>query len=71
MSRLLSPYKCIERIELNPENYTETERIEAWQYIYDNGLYLYLQGFYGRTIRDLLSAGVIQDNSNSDNSNEV
>ena len=39
---------------------TEGEQLTAWQYIKDTGLWKYLQGFYGRTVRDLTDAGVIE-----------
>lgn len=41
------------------ENATEKEQISAWQYIYDKKLYLNLQGFFGRTCRDLLENGTL------------
>lgn len=40
-------------------NATQEEQREAWQYIYDTGLYRSLQGWYGRTVRDLIEAGLI------------
>jgi len=43
------------------ENATEQEQIIAWQYIYDKKLYLHLQGFFGRTCRDLLEQGIINE----------
>jgi len=33
--------------------------IEAWQSLHDTGLAYQLQGFFGRTCRDLLEQGVI------------
>jgi len=41
------------------EKATEKEQITAWQYIYDKELYLGLQGFFGRTCRNLLENGII------------
>ena len=41
------------------ENATDDEQTAAWQYIYDHELYLSLQGWFGRTCRDLLEAGII------------
>jgi hypothetical protein len=32
--------------------------IEAWQYLIDTGLCWQLQGFYGRTARDLIAEGI-------------
>jgi hypothetical protein len=31
---------------------------EAWQYLIDTGLVWQLQGFFGRTARDLIEAGI-------------
>ncbi len=42
------------------EGATEEEQLTAWQYIVDKKLYLGLQGFFGRTCRDLLDAGLIK-----------
>jgi len=48
------------------ENFSDREQTDenlaaAWQYIYDEGLHYQLQGFYGRTVRDLLDAGMIEE----------
>ena len=40
------------------ENATEAEQIEAWQYLIDTGMCWTLQGWFGRTARDLIEAGV-------------
>ena len=37
----------------------EEKHLEAWQTIYDTGLYLHLQGFYGRTVERMLEAGLL------------
>jgi len=42
------------------EGASEEEQLIAWQYIYDTKLYLHLQGFYGRTCRDLINANLIE-----------
>ena len=42
------------------EGATKEEQLTAWQYIYDKKLYLHLQGFFGRTCRDLLEKGLIK-----------
>lgn len=39
---------------------TENEVHDAWQYIVDHGLTYQLQGWFGRTARDLVEAGIIQ-----------
>ena len=33
------------------------EFIAAWQYLYDSGMYLRLQGWYGRRIQDMIREG--------------
>jgi hypothetical protein len=42
------------------EGASEEEVITAFQYIKDTGLWRHLQGFYGRTVRQLLEEGVIE-----------
>lgn len=37
----------------------EDEVIDAWQYLHDTELAYKLQGWFGRTARNLLDAGVI------------
>jgi len=41
------------------EGATEDQQLTAWQYIWDNKLYLQLQGWYGRTLKSLLEQKVI------------
>jgi hypothetical protein len=38
------------------------ERLIAavWQYVADNGLYLQMEGWYGRQVADLIAAGLIE-----------
>lgn len=38
---------------------SEEEYLAAWQYLVDTGVVWSLQGFYGRTARDLIEAGQI------------
>lgn len=38
---------------------TEEEQVEAWQYIWDKGLWRGLQGWFGRTVHSLIEQGVI------------
>jgi hypothetical protein len=42
------------------EEATQEQLAAAWQYIYDEGLHYQLQGFYGRTIHDMLDNGLIE-----------
>ena len=37
----------------------ENEIIDAWQYLHDTGLAYRLQGWFGRTAKDLLEQGLI------------
>lgn len=41
------------------ENPTEAEQKAAWQFLYDNKAYQWLQGFYGRAMRDMIESGFI------------
>lgn len=41
------------------EQGTEEEVIAAWQYLHDTGLGYRLQGWFGRRLRDLIEAGVV------------
>jgi hypothetical protein len=38
---------------------SEDQIIEAWQTLHDTGVAYQLQGWFGRTARDLLAQGVI------------
>jgi hypothetical protein len=38
---------------------SEDEFLQAWQYIYNSGLYLQLQGWYGRRIEDMIREGIL------------
>jgi hypothetical protein len=39
---------------------SEDEQIAAWQLLVDNGIAWTLQGWFGRTARDLIERGIIQ-----------
>ena len=39
----------------------EDEIIEAWQYLHDTGDAYSLQGWFGRTARSLIEAGIIKE----------
>jgi len=43
---------------------SEDQVLEAWQHIYDKKLHLNLQGWFGRTLRDLIDAGYINTEKN-------
>lgn len=40
---------------------SEDQVIAAWQHLHDTGLAYRLQGYFGRTARDLIAAGIIVD----------
>lgn len=42
---------------------SEDQVIAAWQHLHDTGLAYRLQGYFGRTARDLIAAGIIVDGS--------
>tara|TARA_R110000751_G_scaffold149487_4_gene254463 strand:- start:50 stop:229 length:180 start_codon:yes stop_codon:yes gene_type:complete len=44
-----------------PEN--EEQVIEAWQHLVDTGLAWTLQGWFGRTAKDLIEQGVINESN--------
>ena len=43
------------------ENASEKRQIEAWQYLHDTGTAYKLQGWYGRTARNLINEGIIKE----------
>ena len=43
------------------ENISEERQIEAWQYLHDTGAAYKLQGWYGRTARDLINERIIKE----------
>ena len=57
--RSLTPYMAVGIAEgFEPsENYDEN--VAAWQYIYDNGMYKHLQGFFGRSLREMIDKGIV------------
>lgn len=42
------------------EEHTEEEVLTAWQWLLDTGTCWHLQGWYGRTVNDLLEQGAIE-----------
>ena len=51
-----STHEAIMRIE--GDTSTETERIQAWQYLIDIGIVWQLQGSYGRMAATLIDEGI-------------
>jgi len=43
------------------EQGTEEEIIEAWQFLHDSGHAYNLQGWFGRTAKDLIEQGIINE----------
>ncbi len=54
---LYSACACVE--EFDGIEWTEEDTLSAWQYLKDTGLYKVLQGWYGRTVRDLTDGGYL------------
>ena len=55
----MTNYMAIGIAEGFEEAESEEQVIEAWQHIYDKKLYLNLQGWFGRTLKDLIDEGYI------------
>ena len=53
-------YQAVELAEGFIEAESEEQVIEAWQYLHDTRLGYQLQGFFGRTLNQLLEEGIIQ-----------
>ena len=43
------------------EEASKERQIEAWQFLHDKGHAYKLQGWYGRTARDLINEGIIKE----------
>lgn len=56
----MTSYQACSIVEgFSGEDHTESEVLEAWQYIASTGLWRSLQGWYGREVHRLAEAGVI------------
>ena len=60
--KTLTPYMATAIAEgfCEGENATKEEQMAAWQYIHDKGLTRQLQGWFGRTVQDLIGQGLIR-----------
>jgi len=54
-------YRAVAIAEGFEEVTSHDEVIEAWQHLQDTGLGYKLQGFFGRTLRQLIDEGVIAE----------
>jgi hypothetical protein len=59
----MTPYRAVACAE-GFEELSENERLAAWQYICDTGIYRHLQGFFGREVSALLDNGTIEPATN-------
>jgi hypothetical protein len=57
---VMDNYQAVELAEGFIEAESEEQVIEAWQYLHDTRLGYQLQGFFGRTLNQLLEEGIIQ-----------
>lgn len=57
----MNNYHAVAVAEGFEEPESEQEYIAAWQHLHDTGLAYQLQGWFGRTARQLIEAGVIED----------
>jgi len=60
MKRKMTSYEAIGIAEGFVQPKDSDEVLAAWQYIYDYELYNGLQGWFGRTLKDLIDAGYIE-----------
>ena len=60
----MTDYMAVGIAEGFEEAENEDQVIEAWQHIYDKRLHLSLQGWFGRTMVDLIEAGYINTDGN-------
>jgi hypothetical protein len=55
----MDTYQAVGLAEGFIEADTEEQVIEAWQYLHDTRIGYELQGFFGRTLNQLLNEGII------------
>jgi Leu/Phe-tRNA-protein transferase len=58
---MMNSYRATGLAEGWIETSDEDEIIEAWQYLHDTGMAYTLQGWFGRTARSLIQAGIINE----------
>lgn len=64
MKSNMTDYMAVGIAEGFEEAENEDQVIEAWQHIYNQRLCLNLQGWFGRTMADLIEAGYITTDVN-------
>jgi hypothetical protein len=57
---IMDQYTAVGLAEGFIEAESEEQIIEAWQYLHDTGIGYQLQGFFGRTLVQLIDEGIIQ-----------
>ena len=57
----MSDYEATGLAEGFIESESEEQIIKAWQHLHDTGLAYNLQGWFGRTARDLINEGIINE----------
>jgi hypothetical protein len=57
----MSNYEATGLAEGFIEAESEEQIIKAWQHLHDTGLAYNLQGWFGRTARDLIERGIINE----------
>lgn len=60
----MTDYMAVGIAEGFEEAESKAQVLEAWQHIYDKKLYLNLQGWFGRTLKDLIDEGYINTDKN-------
>lgn len=58
----MDSYRAVAIAEGFEEAENQTEYLDAWQFLHDSGLAYSLQGWFGRTAKQLLDEGYIVDN---------
>ncbi len=56
----MNDYEAVGLAEGFIETKDQDKVVDAWQYLHDTGLAYKLQGWFGRTAKDLLEQGIIQ-----------
>lgn len=57
----INDYTAVGLAEGFIEAENEEQIIKAWQHLHDTGLAYRLQGWFGRTVRDLIEEGIIHE----------